>query len=187
MGCSVGVAMSRRTTPVLWRLGRSLPTRRAAPTSAVEDSLAARERAVGLQPDQPFLLRPDGSADMDVLAFFTSSRFKLLSEQTQESYAKDLRMFLSFLESQERSWAQCTTEDIADYEPWRRRDRSNTNTGYGATASRDYVAQPVSRVPELLGSMLGTVVTALGTFPAKLVGDAQSLSLIHISEPTRPY
>ena len=48
--------------------------------------------------------------------------------------------------------------------------------GYlGATASRDYVAQPVSRVPELLGSMLGTVVTALGTFPAKLVGVAQSL------------
>ena len=140
MGCSVGVAMSRRTTPVMWRLGRSLPTRRAAPTSAVEDSLAARERAVGLQPDQPFLLRPDGSADMDVLAFFTSSRFKLLSEQTQESYAKDLRMFLSFLESQERSWAQCTTEDIADYEHWRRRDRSNPNSVSGAKFSREHAA-----------------------------------------------
>lgn len=103
-------------------------------------ALAARERDVGMIPGQPFLLRPDGAADTDVLAFFTSSSFKLLSEQTQLSYAKDLRIFLSFLESQSRSWKVASSSDLLDFEYWRRRDPRNERRVSGAKFSRELAA-----------------------------------------------
>ena len=114
--------------PVMWRLGRSLPEQRPHPTSArvgLAESLSSRERALGLLPGNPFLLRPDGEADPDVIAYFASSTFKLLSDQTQLSYAKDLRLFLSFLESQSKSWRDATSPDLLDFEHWRRRDAVN--------------------------------------------------------------
>jgi hypothetical protein len=84
---------------VMWRLGRSLPERVGrGEASRGEAELIGRERALGLRPGQPFLLRPDGVPDVDVLGYFASPSFGLLSDQTQLSYAKDLRLFLSFLE-----------------------------------------------------------------------------------------
>ncbi len=100
--------------------------------------LGARERHLGLLPGHPFLLRPDGSADVDVLAFFASSSFKLLSEQTRLSYAKDLRLFLSFLESQSKSWRECTPTDLLDFEHWRRRDAGNPRPVSGAKFGRSW-------------------------------------------------
>lgn len=123
----------------MWRLGRSSPEALnvdGAPLIAMVN----RERAVGLAPEQPFLLRPDGAADVDVLAFFTSASFKLLSEQTQLSYAKDLRLFLSFLESQGRSWRGATSSDLLDFEYWRRRDPDNVHRVSGAKFSRELAA-----------------------------------------------
>lgn len=123
----------------MWRLGRSLPE-----GQRVEDSsgaaLVLRERSAGLAPGQPFLLRPDGAADADVLAFFASATYKLLSEQTQLSYAKDLRLVLSFLESQGRSWRTATSSDLLDFEYWRRRDPDNEHRVSGAKFSREIAA-----------------------------------------------
>jgi len=99
-----------------------------------------RERRLGLLPDHPFLLRPDGSPDGDVLAFFASSSFKLLSEQTRLSYAKDLRLFLSFLESQGRPWRDCAPADLLDFEFWRRRDVRNPRRVSGAKFGRELAA-----------------------------------------------
>ena len=84
-----------------------------------------REVELGLRPGQPFLLAPDGAPDTDVLAYFFSPSFGLLSEQSQLSYAKDLRLFLSFLEGQGRRWREASADDGLDYEFWRRRDERN--------------------------------------------------------------
>jgi len=129
----------------MWRLGRSLPDGDGATFVevrgvALAQSLAQRERSLGLLPSQPFLLRPDGAADADVLAFFASSSFKLLSEQTRVSYAKDLRLFLSFLESQSKPWRESTPADLLDYEHWRRRDPANPHRVSGAKFSRELAA-----------------------------------------------
>jgi len=104
------------------------------------DELVARQRSAGFGPGQPFLLRPDGAPDVDVLAFFTSGTYKLLSEQTQLSYAKDLRLFLSFLESQGKSWRDATPSDLLDFEYWRRRDPDNEHRVSGAKFSRELAA-----------------------------------------------
>lgn len=129
----------------MWRLGRSLPEggvamRVEAGSVALAQSLAAREQALGLLPSGPFLLRPDGTPDVDVLAFFASSSFKLLSEQTRLSYAKDLRLFLSFLKSQSTPWRESTQADLLDFEHWRRRDPVNPCRVSGAKFSRELAA-----------------------------------------------
>ena len=126
-------------TSVMWRLGRSLPEGQGVGDSSGA-ALVLRERSAGLGPGQPFLLRPDGAADADVLAFFASATYKLLSEQTQLSYAKDLRLVLSFLESQGRSWRTATSSDLLDFEYWRRRDPDNEHRVSGAKFSREIAA-----------------------------------------------
>lgn len=134
--------MTSSPAPVMWRLGRSLPEHevRTVPENRgwLIEGLGTRERHLGLLPGHPFLLRPDGSADADVLAFFASSSFKLLSEQTRLSYAKDLRLFLSFLES--KSWRDCTPADLLDFEHWRRRDAANPRRVSGAKLGRELAA-----------------------------------------------
>ena len=126
-------------TPVMWRLGRSLLEGHGVGTSGMAE-LVVRERSAGLGPGQPFLLRPDGAPDVDVLSFFASASYKLLSEQTQLSYAKDLRLFLSFLESQGRPWREATPSDLLDFEYWRRRDPDNEHRVSGAKFSRELAA-----------------------------------------------
>ncbi len=137
--------MTSSPGPVMWRLGRSLPegdvsARVEVGRVALAQSLVARERSLGLLPGQPFLLRPDGEPDVDVLAFFASSSFKLLSDQTRLSYAKDLRLFFSFLESQSKPWRTSTQADLLDFEHWRRRDPANPHRVSGAKFSRELAA-----------------------------------------------
>lgn len=117
-----------------------MATRGEVEVVALAQSLAAREQSLGLLTSQPFLLRPDGAPDVDVLAFFASSSFKLLSEQTRLSYAKDLRLFLSFLESQDTPWREATRTDLLDIEHWRRRDPANPRRVSGAKFSRELAA-----------------------------------------------
>lgn len=136
--------MTSSPAPVMWRLGRSLPEEHPRQLGSARVGLAeelrVRERALGLLPGSPFLLRPDGAADAEVVAFFASSTFKLLSDQTQLSYAKDLRLFLSFLESQSKSWRDATCSDLLDFEHWRRRDALNPRRVSGAKFSRELAA-----------------------------------------------
>lgn len=77
---------------------------------------------------------------MDVLLFFHSSSFGLLAEQTQWSYAKDVRLFLSFLESQQVAWREATYDDILDFEFWRRRDPDNPRRVSAAKFAREWAA-----------------------------------------------
>lgn len=136
--------MGEPANPLMWRLGRALPDGEAEAYghawSPQIEGLADRERRVGLLPGLPFLLRPDGSVDADVLAFFVSPSFKLLTEQTRICYAKDLRLVLSFLESQSKPWRKCTSDDLLDYEHWRRRDVRNPRRVSGAKFGRELAA-----------------------------------------------
>jgi len=127
------------SSPV-WRLGRSLPERSPTLPLVGEASVREREAALGLRPGQPFLLQPDGSPDPDVLAYFFSPSFGLLSDQTQLSYAKDLRLFLSFLQGQGRPWRDASVDDALDYEFWRRRDERNTRRVSASKFAREWAA-----------------------------------------------
>lgn len=125
----------------MWRLGRSLPERTVGTPKVVgEASVRKREVELGLRPGQPFLLAPDGAPDTDVLAYFFSPSFGLLSEQSQLSYAKDLRLFLSFLEGQGRRWREASADDGLDYEFWRRRDERNPRRVSASKFAREWAA-----------------------------------------------
>lgn len=126
-----------------WRLRKALPTvGKRASTRLPEEfrELAAREEALGVRPDEFFLLRPDGTPDVDVCSFFHDKTFRRLSLSTRESYAKDLRTHLSFLSSQGMDWRDVTTDRFVDYEYWRRRDRRNLDRVSGAKFSRELAA-----------------------------------------------
>jgi len=75
-----------------------------------------------------------------VLAYFFSPSFGLLSEQSQLSYAKDLRLFLSFLEGQGRRWREASADDGLDYEFWRRRDERNPRRVSASKFAREWAA-----------------------------------------------
>lgn len=102
--------------------------------------LAEREAALGIRPGQPFLLMPDGRPDFEVLEFFRSAAFQSLAPGSQESYAPDIQLFLSFLSVQGIDWRTATFEHLADYEFWRRRDQQNPDRVGAATFSRDLAA-----------------------------------------------
>lgn len=59
--------------------------------------LTQREEALGLGPEVPVLLDPQGHADVRLIRFFRRSRYAALARSTREAYALDLRLFLNFL------------------------------------------------------------------------------------------
>ena len=128
---------------VEWRMCRvradSPPSGTLSLLGAWED-LIERERDLGIAPGQPFLLRPDGWPDRDVLAYFNSGSFRRLALQTQLSYATDLKVHLSFLASQGRDWRDATEDTFLDYEFWRRRDSRNPRRIGGAKFARELAA-----------------------------------------------
>ena len=105
------------------------------------EDLPERERALGIEPGRPFLLRPDFSPDPDVLRYFASLRFRRLAPLSRASYARSLRMLLSYLESQGVDWRRMRESHVLDYEYWRRRDERNPDRRVrGATFGRELAA-----------------------------------------------
>lgn len=123
-----------------WARQRSRPYTARSDVLADFPDLAEREAALGIRPGQPFLLMPDGRPDIEVLEFFRSVAFQLLAAGSQESYAPDIQLFLSFLSVQGIGWRAATFEHLADYEFWRRRDQQNPDRVGAATFSRDLAA-----------------------------------------------
>ena len=104
------------------------------------DDLEARERALGIQAGQPFLLSPSGRPDIDVVKYLNSGTFRRLANQSQRSYAIDLKVYLNFLFSQGKDWRKATEEDFLNFEFWRRRDPRNPKKISGAKFSRELAA-----------------------------------------------
>ena len=126
----------------LFQAGGGGPSGRLAGrvTHGLLPDLEERERALGIRPGQPFLLRGDGSADVDVLLYFNSVSFRRLSLNSQLAYAHDMRVHLSFLSSQGVDWRDATESHLLDYEYWRRRDERNPRPVGGAKFARELTA-----------------------------------------------
>ena len=122
----------------LFQAGGGGPSGRLA--EGLPADLEDRERALGTRPGQPFLLRGDGSPDLDVLLYFNSASFRRLSLNSQIAYVYDLRLHLSFLSSQGVDWRDATEEHLLDFEYWRRRDERNPRRVGGAKFARELTA-----------------------------------------------
>jgi site-specific recombinase XerD len=99
-----------------------------------------RERAAGIERHTPILIDPDGHIDPRLARFFRRSRFRFFAESTQESYAKDYRLFFTFLWRRGKGWADADHEDVDDYEAWRRRSEENPGRIGGAKWGRELAA-----------------------------------------------
>lgn len=110
---------------MLFQAGGPVPTDGSSPLLDDWSDVEEREMALRIRPGQPFLLRADGTADIDVLRYFNSRSFRRFKVETQMSYAYDLKTHLSFLASQGVDWRDATEEHLEDYEHWRRRDAAN--------------------------------------------------------------
>lgn len=126
-----------------WRLNFVKPLKpilEPSPLIVEWDDLTARETSLGIQIGQPILLPPSGRSDIDVIQYLNSGSFRRLAVQTQHSYAKDLKVFFSFLESQQKTWQHASEEDLSNYEFWRRRDQQNPRRISGTKFARELAA-----------------------------------------------
>jgi hypothetical protein len=70
---------------------------RLVPVLAAWADLDERESAVDIEPRHPILTDPVFRIDPVLARFLARSRFTWLAEGTREAYAKDYRLFFSFL------------------------------------------------------------------------------------------
>ncbi|MDT2006896.1 integrase [Rhodococcus opacus] len=104
------------------------------------NTIDSRERALSIEPGTPILIDPTGRVDPRLAYFLRRSRFAFLAEETKHAYAKDYRLFFSFLHQREKQWDQADHEDIDDYESWRRRSEDNPRRIGGSKWARELAA-----------------------------------------------
>lgn len=73
--------------------------------------LDQREIEAGIEARQPFLIDPAGLCDPVLARFAGRSRFTWLAEGTREAYAKDYRLFFSFLWQRGKYWHEVDSDD----------------------------------------------------------------------------
>ena len=121
----------------LFQAGR--PGQRAAAQGLLEN-LERREGVLGIRTGAPILLRPDGSADLDVLRYLTSASFKGLRLGSQLGYAFNLRVHFTFMESKGLDWRDATPEHLEDYSWWRQDAEDNPRRVAPAAFARELAA-----------------------------------------------
>ena len=153
------------------------PIQSPSPLAEEWDDLPAREADVGIQIGQPVLLPPSGRPDVNVVRYLNSGSFKKLSIQTQESYAKDLKLFFTFLDSQQKTWLDAAEDDLENYEFWRRRDPRNSFRISGAKFSRELAAIDRFYKWQVAKGVLKTSPVAVRTTRQRNGDMAESLAL----------
>ena len=103
-------------------------------------AIDSRERALSIEAGTPILIDPAGRIDPRLAYFLRRSRFAFLAEETKHAYAKDYRLFFTFLYQREKCWDQTDHEDIDDYESWRRRSEDNPRRIGGSKWARELAA-----------------------------------------------
>jgi hypothetical protein len=103
-------------------------------------AIDSRERALSIEPGTPILIDPAGRIDPRLAYFLRRSRFGFLAEETKHAYAKDYRLFFTFLHQRDKYWDQADHEDIDDYESWRRRSEDNPRRIGGSKWARELAA-----------------------------------------------
>ena len=104
------------------------------------DDLEERERKLHIVAGQPLLLRPDGSADRDVLAYLNSYSFRTLARETQMAYAVDLKVHLSYLSRLGIDWRAGTKKTLEEYAGWRLFETANEKRVSGTRFAREVAA-----------------------------------------------
>jgi hypothetical protein len=84
-------------------------------------NLDQRETNVDITGRHPILIDPEYRIDPVLARFLARSRFTWLAEGTREAYAKDYRLFFSFLWQRGKHWHEADRDDLLDWESWRRR------------------------------------------------------------------
>jgi site-specific recombinase XerD len=100
--------------------GRPVPTR-LTPVLAGWADLDRREDATDIGPGHPILIDPERQLDPLLARFLGRSRFAWLAEGTRQAYAKDYRLFFTFLWQRGKYWHEADPDDLLDWEGWRRR------------------------------------------------------------------
>lgn len=83
--------------------------------------LDQREDAADIGPGHPVLIDPEYQLDPVLARFLGRLRFAWLAEGARQAYAKDYRLFFSFLWQRGRYWHEADPGDLLDWEAWRRR------------------------------------------------------------------
>ncbi|MGP3913027.1 hypothetical protein [Nonomuraea sp. 10N515B] len=99
-----------------------------------------RERALSIEAGTPILVDPTGRVDPLLARFFRRSRFARLAEGTKKAYVKDYRLFLTFLWGRGKAWLEADSDDIDDWEAWRRRSKDNPVRIGGSKWDRELAA-----------------------------------------------
>lgn len=93
------------------------------PVLAGWSDLADREARAGIGVGLPVLIDPLFRLDPVLAGFVCRSRFAALAEGTRRAYAKDYRLFFTFLWRRGRYWHEADPDDLLDWEAWRRREQ----------------------------------------------------------------
>jgi Phage integrase, N-terminal SAM-like domain len=99
---------------------RPVPCSRV-PVLAGWADLDQREADAGVTARHPILVDPKYQIDPVLARFLAASRFTWLAEGTRQAYAKDYRLFFSFLWQRGKYWHEADPDDLLDWESWRRR------------------------------------------------------------------
>jgi hypothetical protein len=112
---------------------------RPAPVLAGWADLDEREAAAGIPARHPVLVDPEYRIDPVLARFLARSRFTSLAEGTREAYARDFRVFFSFLWQRGKYWHEADPDDLLDWEAWRRRGQPGRRIG-GSKWQRELAA-----------------------------------------------
>ena len=89
----------------------------------------------GIGPGHPILIDPEYRLDPVLARFLGRSRFAWLAEGTRQAYAKDYRLFFSFLWQRGKYWHEADPDDLLDWEAWRRRGQQRGGGSAAASGS----------------------------------------------------
>jgi site-specific recombinase XerD len=104
------------------------------------DELVARERAARIDKGDPFMVDPECRVDARLSRYFSRSGFARLAKSSKVSYTNDYRVFINFLWLRGMYWDAATSDDLLDFEDWRRRSPHNPACVSGAKWNRELAA-----------------------------------------------
>jgi Phage integrase, N-terminal SAM-like domain len=119
--------------------GRPVPSR-LVPALAGWADLDQRETGADIAARQPILIDPEFRIDPVLARFLGRSRFTWLADGTREAYAKDYRLFFSYLWQRGKYWHEADPDDLLDWESWRRRGQQLGRRISGSKWQRELAA-----------------------------------------------
>ena len=146
---------------VEWRLVWVSPQRTLAPVEASwAEGQFARARSLAQLDREPYavFLLPSGVPDQRLLRY-TTDYLANYALDTQKTYATEIRVWLNFLFDSrgETDWCQATSEDLRNFEFFRRRDRHRLEVEDGRGRKKTLITGASEVTPSTDKSRVGWV------------------------------